>query len=213
MKKAYLIFLFAALAGGIPAFAQKWEVGGGVGGSFFTSETFKNSVSSADASLSDGVAASIWLGNNTGDLLGGEFRYDYEHTNLTLGSAGTNVSFAAQTHAVHYDFLLHFTPREAKVRPFVAAGGGFKLYRGTGQEQAYQPLSNLGLLTKTNQIEGLLSVGGGVKFALTNRLQFRVEAHDYLTPFPKSVIAPAQGVKAGGWLQDFVVMAGLSFTL
>jgi hypothetical protein len=58
----------------------------------------------------------------------------------------------------------------------------------------------------------MVSVGGGVKFAVTSAIQLRLDVHDYLTPFPKSVIAPAQGSKVGGWLSDFVAMAGLSFT-
>ena len=56
------------------------------------------------------------------------------------------------------------------------------------------------------------SVGGGVKIALSPGLQLRLEAHDFLSPFPKNVIAPSPGSTVGGWLQDFVVMAGLSFT-
>ena len=39
----------------------------------------------------------------------------------------------------------------------------------------------------------------------------RVEVHDFLTPFPKQVIAPNQGAKVGGWLQDFVPMVGISY--
>src|SRR5437763_2417236 len=88
-------------------FGQKWEVGGGVGGSFYTSQDYKNALSSAKAGLSDGLLASVWLGNNSGNLLGGELRYDYETTDLRLSSAATSVTFGADTHAFHYDFLLH----------------------------------------------------------------------------------------------------------
>jgi hypothetical protein len=35
--------------------------------------------------------------------------------------------------------------------------------------------------------------------------------HDYLTPFPSKLIAPISGSSVGGWLQDFVVSAGISF--
>jgi hypothetical protein len=55
-------------------------------------------------------------------------------------------------------------------------------------------------------------VAAGIKFELSPHLQFRVELHDYLTPFPKKVIAPAQGATVGGWLQDIVPMAGLAYT-
>ena len=143
--------------------------------------------------------------------MGGELRYDYERSELRLSSGGTNVSFGGQTNAVHYDFLLHFAPSEAHVRPFIAGGAGVKVYSGTGTEQAFQPLSNIALLTRTSQVEPMVSVGGGVKFSLAKSTLLRVEVHDYLTPFPKNVIAPAQGSKIGGWLSDFVVSAGLSF--
>jgi len=194
------------------ALAQKWEVGVAGGGSFYTSQTFKNAVTTADAGLSNGLVASAWLGNNSGGTLSGELRYDYEHTNLKLSSGGTNVNFGAMTNAIHYDFVLHFAPSESHIRPFLAAGAGVKLFSGTGKEQESQPLSNVALLTKTSEMKPLVSVGGGVKVSLTPGVQLRLEAHDFLSPFPKSVIAPAQGSTVGGWLQDFVVMAGLSFT-
>ena len=85
-------------------------------------------------------------------------------------------------------------------------------FTGTGKEQVFQPLSNIALLTKTSEVKPLVSVGGGVKFSLSPSVQLRLEVHDFLTPFPKNVIAPAPGSTVGGWLQDFVVMAGLSFT-
>jgi hypothetical protein len=50
-----------------------------------------------------------------------------------------------------------------------------------------------------------------LKFRLTSHFILRLDVHDYLTPFPKQVIAPALGAKVGGWLQDFVPMAGVSF--
>ena len=193
------------------ALAQKWEVGAGVGGSFYTSQTFTNAVGRADASLSNAVAVSAWLGNNPGRMLGGELRYDYENSGLRLSGNGGNSSFGGHTNAFHYDFLLNMASSEASFRPYLAAGAGVKLYTGTGQELPVQPLSNIGFLTRTTQTEGLLSVGGGVKFNLTRSAQLRLDLRDNLTPFPKNVIAPAAGTKVGGWLQDFVIMAGLSF--
>jgi opacity protein-like surface antigen len=212
MKHFLSAMFLAALAAAPLAFAQKWEVGAGVGGAFYTSQTIQNAIGNADASRATGLAFSAWLGNNSGNVLGGELRYDYENGDLNLKSGGTKVSFASQSNAVHYDFLLHLGAREASIRPFLAAGAGVKVYSGTGKEVAFQPLSNIGLLTKTSQLEPLVSVGGGVKFHVADNVQFRVEIHDYLTPFPKNVIAPSSGSKLGGWLSDFVVMAGLSFT-
>ena len=194
--------------------AQKWEIGAAGGGSFYTSDTFTGSVSSADASFTTALAASVWLGNDSGRFVGGEVRYDYEASRPELSANGQKETLAGQTNAIHYDVLFHFAPRASRVRPFVAAGAGVKIYRGTGQELAYQgPLESVGLLTKMQDLKPMISVGAGIKFALSRNIQLRVEVHDYLTPFPANVITPNQGTKAGnGWLQNFVPMFGLSFT-
>lgn len=193
-------------------FAQRWEVGAGLGGSFYTSQDISNAAASAKAGLSNGLAASFWLGNNTGNLLGGEVRYDYEHDNLRLSGSGQNVSFGSDTHALHYDFLLHFAPQESRIRPFVAAGAGVKFFRGRGPESAFQPLSSIALLTQATDIKPLISVGAGVKVSFARALQLRLEVHDYLTQFPTNVIVPAAGAKTNGWLQDLVAMGALAFT-
>ncbi len=193
------------------ALAQNWEIGVGGGGDFYTSQSIAGAVSGASASLTTALAASAWLGNDSGRLLGGELRYDFEDSPLKLSSGGTTATFSGQTHAVHYDFLLHFTPRDSRVRPFVAAGGGIKMYRGTGAQSAYQsPLQDIAVFTQTQDLKPLVSVGAGVKFALTNSIMLRAEIHDYLTPFPAKVITPVTG-HVSGWLQDFVPTVGISF--
>jgi hypothetical protein len=211
--KHFLTFTFLTLLAAAPAaFAQKWEVGVAGGGSFYTSETFTNPAGNADGKLADGFIVSAWLGNNAGGPYGGQLRYDYEHSNLSLSSNGTNVSFGAHTNALHYDFVMRFGSHESRVSPFLASGVGVKQYVGSGKEQVFQPLSNIALLTQTSQIKPLVSVGGGIKFQVASSVQFVVEVHDYLTPFPDKVIAPALGSKIGGWLSDFAATAGLSFS-
>lgn len=213
MKHFNILTIFLAVAAAPLAFGQRWEIGAAAGGSFYTSQTFTNPAGDATGGLANGFAVSGWLANNTGNVIGGELRYDYEHSALQLSSNSTNVSFGGQTNSVHYDVLMHFAPSESHLRPFIAAGAGVKLYSGTGKEEAYQPLSEIALLTKTNQVEPVVSVGGGLKFALTQSTLLRMEVHDYLTPFPQNVIAPNVGSKVGGWLSDFVVSAGVSFGL
>lgn len=211
--KHFLSITFTGLLALAPAaLAQKWEIGVAGGGAFNTSETVKNAIGNADAGFTPGLAVSAWLGNNSNGIVSGELRYDYERNNLKLNSGGTNVNFGAMANAIHYDFVLHFAPGESHIRPFLAAGGGVKVFSGTGKEQDFQPLSNIALLTKTSEVKPLVSVGGGVKIAISPAVQLRLEAHDFITPFPKNVIAPAPGSTIGGWLQDFVVMAGLSFS-
>ena len=213
--KHFLSVMFLAVAVAAPsAFAQKWEVGFGAGGSFLTSQTISNPVGNAEATRSPGFALSAWLDNNIGSgVFGGELRYDYEKGDLKLSSGGTKVTFGSQSNAVHYDFLMHFASSESAVQPFVAAGGGVKWFSGTGSEQVTQPLSNIAVFSDVRDLKPLVSVGAGVKVAVAKSVMLRLEVHDYLSPFPDKLIAPMPGSSVGGWLNDFVVSAGLSFGL
>jgi hypothetical protein len=211
MKLARMLVVCAVAA--VPAaMAQRWEFGGGAGGGFYTSQDVSAPSGSAAAKIQSNVAAGVWLANNGRGRWGGEARYDYQRGALQLSSGGTQAAFGAETHALHYDILWHAAPSGARVRPFVAAGAGVKVYRGTGAEVVFQPLSNFALLTKARDLTALVSVGGGVKMQLTSHLQLRMDLHDYLTSFPMQVIAPNVGSKVGGWLHDFVPMVGLSYT-
>jgi hypothetical protein len=207
--------MFLATAVATPAaFAQKWEVGFGAGGSFMTSETISNPSGSANATRNPGLALSAWVDNAIGSgLFGGELRYDYEMGDLKLSSGGTTATFASRSNAVHYDFLFNFASSESAVRPYVDAGGGVKWYSGTGTEQVFQPLSNIAVFSDVRDVRPLVSVGGGVKFNVAKSALLRLEVHDYLTPFPSTLIAPVNGTSVGGWLNDFVVSAGISFGL
>lgn len=211
MKYALKLAAMAAMAS-CAAFAQRWEVGGGAGGGFYTSQEITAPSASASATIQSNLAGSAWLDSNSSGRWGGELRYDYQMGDLALSSGSTQATFAGHTQAAHYDFLYYFAPRGSKIRPFVAAGGGIKIYQGTGAQVVYQPLSSVALLTQTQDLVPLASAGGGVKMQLGSHVSLRVELHDYLTPFPKQVIAPNVGAKAGGWLQDFVPMVGISYT-
>lgn len=209
MNRQLLPLLAGVLIVAPVATAQKWEVGGGAGGGFYTSRDVAGSATTGSVTIKGGLAASGWLANNTNKHWGGEIRYDFQMGNLQVSSGSTTASFSSVSHAFHYDLVYHTAPPKSKTRPFVAFGGGVKDYRGTGTEVAAQPLNGLALLTKTSDLKGLISVGGGVKFN-AGRFGFRLEVHDYLTPFPTKVIAPAQGAKIGGWIQDLVVGFGVS---
>jgi len=194
-----------------PGWAQKWELGAGGGGSFYKSQTVTNGPANGSAGFSNGFVATAILGQNLYRHLSGEIRYTYGRNDLKLASGGAKATFAGQSHALCYEFLVHSAPVAAKVRPYVAAGGGFKMYQGTGTETAYQNLSNLALLTKTQEWKGLLTFGGGVKVQVSRRALLRVEFRDYITQFPKEVIAPSPGAKLSGWLHDFIPMVGITF--
>lgn len=215
MRLAHWLAVCSILAAAPAAMAQKWEFGGGVGGGFYTPQNVERTDEGlADAKIKTGVFGSAWIGGNNTERWGGEFRYSYQRGDLHLAFNGEEASFSAESHSIHYDFLWHGADRDADVRPYVAFGGGIKVYRGTGEETEIQPLSRFALLTRTKDLQGMGSIGAGVKIRLAPRWQLRIDVHDYITPFPKEVIAPntARGSSVGGWIHDIVPMVGFSYT-
>jgi hypothetical protein len=191
--------------------AQQYEIGGNAGGAFAKNASVTNAAASATAGLGTGFSFGGWIGHRMYPNFSGEVRYMYMKQDLTLSAPNASPSFKGQGHAVHYDFLMHPSSTRSKVMPFVAVGGGMKYYRGTGTEAAYQPGSSYAYLTKTQQWEPLISVGGGVRMQIAPRVYLRAEVRDYITPFPNKVITPAGNAKVSGWLHDFAPMVGISF--
>jgi hypothetical protein len=201
------------LGAGLPAcWAQKWELGVLGGGGFYNKASVTSPAGEGDAGFKSSVAAGAYLGSNMYKYLGGELRYEYLPGDLKVSSGGTEATFSGEAHAIHYDFLFHFAPNEAKIRPFVSGGGGVKVYRGTGTATVTQPLQRLALLTNTHETKGLGSVGAGVKIQPSRRFGLRFEVHDFISPFPRKVIAEAPGAKISGLLHNIVLMAGLALT-
>jgi hypothetical protein len=210
--KLVRLFAVCSAAALLPAaMAQKWEVGVGAGGGFYTSQDVTLGSTSAAAKLKTNMAASAWVGQNINDRWGGELRYSYQPGDLQLTQNSNEALFGAETHTVNYNFLWHARPSEATVRPFVSGGAGIKFYRGTGTEQVTQNLSQYALLTKANDLTAVVSVGGGVKVKLGTHAWLRLDVHDYMSPFPKQVITPNAGATVGGWLHDIVPMVAISF--
>jgi hypothetical protein len=206
---ALSILLLAAAAA--TCRAQQWEVGGLGGGGFLSNVAVAGPVGSATAGFQTGAAFGAFFGNNLYGHVGGELRYAYLQSNLQLSSGGSSVSFAGTAHVVDYDLILRTTPRHSRVQLFAAIGGGMKIFRGTGTEEAYQPLSQYGYFTKTQALKPMASVGGGMKFFVAPRIFLRTEFRDYITAFPTALITPAPGAKFGSILNDFVPMVGLSY--
>src|ERR1051325_1719250 len=123
--------------------AQSWEVGAGGGYGFYRNVNVSSANVSGKAGFASGVAFSALLGNQVNRWIGGEARYTYRMDDMQVSSGSTKAKAGAESHAIHYDVLVHAATKESRVRPFLAAGAGVKFYRGTGAEPAYQPLSNL----------------------------------------------------------------------
>lgn len=205
---AFSILLLSAAAA---ASAQQWEVGVLGGGQFLGTVNASGAPGNASAGFATGAAAGVFVGNNLYRNLGGEIRYEFLQTDLKLTSSGQSAQFAGQTHALHYDITYRTSLKESPVQFFAALGGGMKLFRATGAEEAYQPLSQFGYFTKTQQMEPMISAGGGLTFRLSKHVFLRAEVHDFISPFPKKVLTPAPGVNFGSILQNVVPMVGVSW--
>jgi hypothetical protein len=201
------------MAAALPAIslAQEWELGAAGGYGFYHEATVAGPAGQVKAGASAGLAAGGILGQTFYRRIAGEVRYTYRKDNFELSSGSQKATFTGESHALHYDVILHSRPPEAAVRPFLAAGAGVKFYRGLGAERAFQPLNRIAVFTQTHEIKPLLSVGGGIAFKLAGRASLRLDFRDYITPFPKQIIAPVPPGTAGRWLHDFVPMLGVSF--
>ena len=196
--------LFAPLAA-----AQQWEAGG-IGGFGITSDaTVKNGSTSASTGFKPGVLFGAYAGSNDYSRLGGEASYVYRMSDLRVSSGGREVTMTGHTQFLDFRFLVHFSPREARIRPFAAVGGGVAIYSGTGVANAAQPLNNLVALTNTRETKPMVSGAFGVKFRITEHLSARFEVRDYATPFPNRVLAPAPGASLSGWMNNIVPVGGI----
>ena len=190
--------------------SQHWEVGADSGYGSFRNVPVTAGTATGSAGFSPGFAFGGLFGNQINRLVGGEVRYTYQADDLRVSSGSTEARATARSHALHYDVLIHATPKESAVRPFLAAGAGVKFYQGTGAEPPFQPLSNLVVLSHSHEAQPLISVGGGVKIKVSPRALLRVDFRDYATPLPTTLLATPANSKISGWMHDFVFLVGVS---
>ena len=191
--------------------AQQREIGILGGGGLSNGLPILDAPTSVSAGLRPGPAIGVLLGQDLYSHWSGEIRYLFEQREFHLASGGTTAGFSGQAHAFHYDLVYQRRIRDNRVRPYLAAGGGVKIFRGTGQETPYRPLMEDAYLTRTQQVKPMLTAGGGVKIQVGNRMMLRFDIRDQVTPFPEKIVAAAPGRKIEGWLQDFVPSVGLSW--
>jgi hypothetical protein len=191
--------------------AGEWEIGVAGGAGFVRNVGVTGARGTATTGLEPGWTAGVVAGQTLHPNVSGEVRYTFRDSNLKLTSGGTKVTFSGLSHVIHYDVLVHPARGRSRMQPFVAAGLGARVFRGTGTETAFQPLSGFAVLTKTQEVKPMVSAGAGLKYEISERVRIRAEFRDYLSPFPKQVIMPTGG-DIKGWLHDFTPMAGISYT-
>src|ERR1051325_602928 len=170
-------------------FGQQYELGGTIGYGIYRNGPIFGPGVSAEAGIRNRFAAGWVIAEDLYEHVSGEVRYLYHDGHPFLEAPGVKTDIQGQSHAFHYDLLLHARGREARLRPFFAAGVGVKGYIITGPAPRPQPLPTIGSLVAHDQWMLLVTVGGGVKYRLTNNLVIRGDFRDYLTGFPRSQIA------------------------
>ncbi len=210
-KQFTLVTLLGLMA--LPAFAQgRYEIGALGLMTSYKKVDVVGPDRSGKVGPTWGPAGGFVLGQSMGDHWGGEFRYVFFQNDIELESGSESTEFSAQSHAVHYDLLYYLTDHERTVRPFLAIGVGLKHYRGTGDEQSFQPMSDLALLTQTTQTVLAGDAGLGVKIRLGDNALVRFEFRDYVTKTPDKIIANSIDSDVGNVLHHWAPLVGISWT-
>ncbi len=205
--------LFAALLMVSPtAQAQRgYEIGALALATAYRNASVKSGPAIGAIGFQPGGSFGAFLGQNMSDHFGGELRYLYAQNDLKVTSGGSEAKFSGRSHAIGYDLLIFAAGRRSRIRPFAAGGGGLKYYQGTGAERSFQPLSNLAILTRTNDTLPAVDFGGGVKIQTSRHTMFRLEFRDYITKVPK-VFAASPGASISGLMHQWVPAFGFSWT-
>jgi len=189
----------------------EWELGAAGGYGFYRNASVYAAAGKATAGVRSRFVLSAVLSEESFERIGGELRYTYQDGDPFLESGGARADLQGQSHALHYDVLVHFRRREARLRPYFAAGMGAKLFVVTGPPNPGAPLGGIATLSTRDDLRWLATAGFGVKWYARRGLCVRVDFRDYVTPFPKKLIAPAALATPRGYLQQFTPMVGVSY--
>ena len=168
-----MLFLGAAP----PVFAQTEDVAVTAGWSVFPNPKIGElTVFDADfkpiplgAKIRNGVRIGVKLSINR-SYFSHEFSYAWQRSGLNLDTR------AVAIHNIYYNAVLHATPADAPLRPFVTVGGGFSVFFDPGGSS----LQGLGAGEK----KAGYNYGGGMKFRLTDRFGMRLDVRDHVTGKP-----------------------------
>jgi hypothetical protein len=208
VRTAWLALMPALSAAVCPA--QSWEIGAGAGYGIYRNASVWAPAGVVTAGVRNRFVVTAVLGEDRYPYVSGELRYTYQDGDPFLQAGSVKANVQGQSHAFHYDVLVHTRPDTEKLRPFVAVGAGAKLFHVSGPENPYQALSEVARLRANDELRPLITGGGGLKIRISDRILLRLEFRDYITPFPKQVIQPAPFGTARGILHQFTPMIGVS---
>jgi hypothetical protein len=191
--------------------AQQWEFGAIAGYGWNHDATIANGPASASAGFHPGFALGTVLGENMYNYIGGEFRYLFRWGSPLIDYQGTRASANGYSNILTYDLLVHMTPRDNRLRPYVAGGAGIKIYTSTNDQPFVQPLKDFAVILPVTQVEPAISVGGGIKYRVARHVQIRADFRAYMTPLPNQLFRPTGSSISRGWLFDFMPQVGIGY--
>ncbi len=199
MKKLAIVLALATFSS--MAFGQAGELWFNFGDSIMsnsglgTDQAFGGT--SKDVTLTDGYRFSFRFGFNSGDHLGYEVQYAFNHMNLKFNDQPGTPELAMHMHQGGANVLYYmFTTDKTKIRPFVTGGVEFDNFVPPGG-QLYSGSTKFGA-----------NFGAGVKFHIKGMWAARLDAREYVTPKPSFGFALNSGAL---WQTEISAGVGIGF--
>lgn len=192
--------------------AGDWQATAAAGFGQYHPLAFHTPAGAAEAGIGPRYALSATVGRQFAGHFALELGWTLQDGDFELSSGSRKTAFDANAHSLHGDLLVYLRRPAAKLRPYVMAAAGVKIYRGL-EAPLPRPLGEFGSFRDGNDARALAAFGGGLEYTLAPHWALRLDLRDNATPFPSAVIVPAAGANLGGWLHDFVASAGVTFRL
>lgn len=189
--------------------AGDWQATAAAGFGAYHPVTFTAPAGTAQAGIGSRYVLHASAGRQIGERFAIEAAWTFQDGDFELASGGVKTAFDAHSHAVHADLLGYLRKRSSRLRPYLVGGAGAKFYQGIEKPNP-RPLAQFGFFRDRVDARALLTFGGGVEWGFSRHIAFRVDARDYATPFPTTVITPVPGANLTGWFHDFVAVVGIT---
>jgi hypothetical protein len=188
---------------------QRWEIGGLGGYGWYHDATITNQGGSASVGIAPKGSIGAVFGEDMYKYIGGEVRWMYILGQPQVRANGIELARPGFSNVVHYDLLVHVAPQEAKLRPFVAVGGGVRVYSVSRRDLDRN--TPFGYPRSRNDAQALISAGAGVKYLVAHGLQLRLDFRTYMTPVPGDIFRLPGSSITHGWLYNFVPSVGVGY--
>jgi hypothetical protein len=200
----------ALVSSSIVSVAQEWEIGGGGGYGWSLNSSVTDGVNSVRSGQAPRPAFSVFVAENEYNYIGGECQYVFRSGGTQLKSPGIVETASGYSNILVYNLTVYMTHRESRIRPFVAAGAGIKIYTNSSRFVP-QPLAGTALLLQGTEVKPAVSFDGGVKYMLPRHVQLRLDFRAYASPTPDDLIRPVAAARIKGWLFDLMPMVGVAY--